>query len=102
MKSNSVQSPKMILTRAGTGSSSTGSISYTSTYNIFYIDISFTGTLTLTHTPMHNTERVVFEGVILTPGTSEDYTLTGKIISFNRTDFIVSDKITVFYNYSNI
>ena len=102
MKVSTTNSPKIILTRAVKGSSSTGSITYTPTVDIFYIDISFTGTLTLTHTPMHNTERVVFEGVILTPGTSEDYTLTGKIISFNRTDFIVSDKITVFYNYSNI
>ena len=50
---------------------------------------------------MQSTEHVVFNGSVLSPGVSEDYTLTGKIITLLRRDFEITDKITVFYNYDS-
>jgi hypothetical protein len=96
-----MDSPKFILTRTGSGvvPTSTGTLSFVPYINIVYVDSSFDNTITLTYTPINKTENVVFNGIILTPGTYEDYRLVGNKILFNRTDFKIDDKITIFYNY---
>lgn len=101
MKVSTADSPKMMLSRAGAGNvpTSTGTLDFVSFIKIVYVDISFDNTITLSHTPISKTENVVFNGVILTPGIAEDYRLVGNKILFNRTDFKIDDKITIFYNY---
>lgn len=101
MKSNSIDSPKIILSRgvgSGGGSSSTG---YLPAIDIFYIDALYDGTFTLTHTPISKTEHVVFNGQVMSPGVDEDYTISGKVITINPliTYFVIDDKIIVFYDY---
>ena len=102
MKSNSIGSPKILLSRgvgSGGGSSSTGSIAFV---DIFYIDASYDGTFTLTHTPISKTEHVVFNGQVMSPGIDEDYTILGRVITIDPAItalFVIDDKIIVFYNY---
>ena len=104
MKSNSIDSPKIILTR-GTGSGGALSLkSFTPKVEIFYVDYLWTNTLTLAYIPVLGTEKIVLNGHILSPGinlaSGEDYAITEKVITFIRTDFLETDKLVVFYNYN--
>lgn len=96
MKQNSIGSPKIILSRGvGGGNITPSSTGYIPHIDIFYVSNSFDGTLTLSYTPINKTERVVYEGSVLSPGINEDYTLSvsAKKITFNRSDFELDDVI---------
>jgi hypothetical protein len=90
-----------MLSRSGSVNipTSTGTLDFVPYIDIVYVNSSFDNTISLSYIPINKTENVVFNGTILTPGTSEDYRLVSNKILFNRTDFKIDDKITIFYNY---
>ena len=59
--------------------------------------LTASNTLTINQIPSSGGVQLTLNGMVLTPGSSGDYTLTNKIITFNRTDIDIGDVILVSY-----